>query len=204
MPQGNPKPGEIYKHFKNNYYQIIAVATHSETREKLVIYQALYEPFGVFARPYDMFISDVDHTKYPNVIEKHRFTYRVLNDDLRIIPSSVHSDQNKEVNSSLCDKQCNTNAVSNSSTDQSASSYNSDDEYEGVNKSLLHFLDTDDIGEKYKILDDMRSDITDIMIDNMAASLDVVIPDGDLDERFDHLKYAVRTRSRFENERLRK
>ena len=187
MPQGNPKPGEIYKHFKNNYYQIIAVATHSETREKLVIYQALYEPFGVFARPYDMFISDVDHTKYPNVVEKHRFTYRVMNDDLRITHSSVHADQSNERNNSLYNKQC-----------------ESDDEYEGVSKNLLHFLDTDDIGEKYKILDGMRSDITNIMIDNMAASLDVVIPDGDLDERFDHLKYAVRTRSRFENERLRK
>lgn len=194
MPQGNPKPGEIYRHFKNKYYQIIAVATHSETREKLVIYQALYEPFGVFARPYDMFISDVDHAKYPEVKEKHRFTYQVLNNDSITVPTCQ------------CQKQNDSYTVSDSSlsTSHSFDSSDSEEEYNGVSKNLLHFLDTDDMAEKYKILDDMRSDITDIMIDNMAASLDVVIPDGDLDERFEHLRYAVRTRSRFENERLRK
>ena len=79
------KPGDIVQHFKrellseeekraNKYlYEIVGVATHSETREPMMVYRPLYDDGGMFVRPLDMFLSEVDRGKYPEVTQKYRF-----------------------------------------------------------------------------------------------------------------------------------
>ncbi len=74
--------GDIVRHFKREWvsettseylYKILAFASHTETGERLVIYQGLYPPFKICARPYDMFMSKVDKKKYPNSKQQYRF-----------------------------------------------------------------------------------------------------------------------------------
>ncbi len=78
-----PEPGTIVRHFKretirnpgiNDYlYEIVGLAEHTESKENMMIYRALYGNRKLYARPLDMFMSEVDHNKYPSIQQKYRF-----------------------------------------------------------------------------------------------------------------------------------
>lgn len=176
-----PQSGELYRHFKNKMYQIVAVATHSETKEKLVIYQALYGDYQIYARPLAMFISEVDHAKYPEVKQRYRFE-RVERMEL----------QNAETPKTNCEQK--------PVMDEKQPEINADGE---VNPKLLAFLDADDLERKYEILLTMRDEVDNQLINNMAVTLDVVIPDGDVQMRYEQLKNCIKTKQRYEIERMR-
>ena len=83
------KPGDVVRHFKAEWhpddatmytYQIVGLAEHTETKEPLVIYTPLYnggccgcKKGALYARPAEMFMSEVDREKYPNIKQRFRF-----------------------------------------------------------------------------------------------------------------------------------
>ena len=70
-----------YRHFKGFEVTPLSLATHTETGERMVIYSCdnfdgkshEKDDNGIYARPLDMFLSEVDHKKYPDVKQKYRF-----------------------------------------------------------------------------------------------------------------------------------
>jgi hypothetical protein len=64
----------IYRHFKGNYYIVEDVAFDSETKREMVVYRRLYGDHSLWVRDKEMFLSEVDHEKYPSIEAKYRFT----------------------------------------------------------------------------------------------------------------------------------
>lgn len=187
MPQSSPQIGEVYRHFKGKMYRVQGIATHSETGEALVIYQGLYGGFEVFARPYESFIEKLDHKKYEGVSDQFRFTFVPMATEIGNIENTNSKDDR------VVEKE------QHISEDKIKQKESREDK-----NPLLDFLDTDDFDEKYEILCHISdSDLTDVLIDNLAVTLDVVIPEGPIEQRFSELKTCVRTRKKYESIRLR-
>lgn len=171
-------PGDIYKHFKNKLYQIITIAIHSETGERYVVYQALYDDFNTYIRPYEMFISEVDRIKYPEVTQKYRFEK---------VEKINNSDNAGHVNSFKT-------APEEEKTVESDT---------GVNPILLEFFDKNSLADKIEYLNSVKSKINDRLINDISASLDLTIEEGDVSIRFASLINCLQTMARFECQRLR-
>ena len=91
----NPKAGEVYRHFKGNLYEVLGIAAHTETSEKLVVYRDCNNAERVFARPLDMFMSKVDHIKYPFVRAKYRFTLEAEAVEVEYVVEEVIAEENE-------------------------------------------------------------------------------------------------------------
>ena len=192
-----PQAGEIYQHFKGKLYRIVALATHTETGEQLVIYQALYGEFQVFARPLSMFLEKVDAKKYPDAAGKDRFM-RIPMAEAAAVPQPVPAPSENPVEPRPA-------AMSSESTVESravaASSENSVEPQ--PDPGLLAFLDADSYEEKLEVFASLEGKVDLHMLNAIAASLDLELSEGSLEEQYDTLKSCQMTLERYECNRLR-
>ncbi len=189
-----PESGEWYRDSEQRLYQVVTTAIDSETEEELVVYQALYGGYQVYAGPVGMFLSGEDRARYPQAAQKYRFE-RVERPGRTQRPSG--GEQDNDAACKPADEAVFQDAPVREARD------GSDRAEGGVSPKLMAFFDADDLEDKYHILLSMREEITDHLINNMAVVLDVVIPEGDLDSRYEELKRCIRTRQRYESDRLR-
>lgn len=168
-----PVPGQRYRHFKGNQYQIITIGLHSETGEEMVVYQALYGDYQVYIRPLNMFLDVVDKEKYPEAEQETRFQLITDNSGTPIASE----------NTGTMSKQ----AVNRAGLDEST-----------VSPLLIQFLDADTYTKKLKIFLEMRESIDEIMLTDVAASLDISTGAGTLEEQYASVQYALHTLAKYE------
>lgn len=230
VKRNTPEEGQIYRHFKGSLYRIVTVAVHTEMSEKLVVYQSVEKPERVFARPLDMFMSEVDRLRYPLVRAKYRFTLLVEEtedtDAKEEKPVSVETDdQNegtvsteiKESSETLEEKKQGSEDIekvsdteSESVTEEEHTECNSDDTavYKEDGELVLDpyveaVLDEKEFSKKIENFEMLRGKCTDDMLLNIAISLDVQLEEGSVEEKYAQILKTLRMHEKYESARLR-
>ena len=190
----DPKPGEFYRHFKDKMYQIIAVAVHSETKEKLVIYQALYGEYGVYARPLDMFMSEVDKEKYPDAAQKYRFE-KIEN----------IGELSKSSSLSNCENDGNLYTDEKNISDKVLKDNIQSDKASNIGKNyFIEFLEADSFSDKKGIILANREFISDRELDTMYEIYGLKRQNIDKDIDIADLIGYLDMQQQYEGKRLRK
>lgn len=206
-----PKAQEIYRHFKGNLYQIVTVAKHSETGELLVIYQALYGDFTVYARPLSMFMEKVDRVKYPQETQEYRFELQ----DLSRLPDTALENrqgpapEEEKIKFSRQDslhaaeftvEAEKTGPEKEADTEDAAAV---DGETVPLDPLVVEFLDAGSYEERLNILAGLHHRVTDDMINVMAMAADIEVPSGDIEKRYTELRECLMKLEKYECSRLR-
>ncbi len=178
----NILPGQKYRHFKGNEYEVVCIARHTESEEDLVIYRSLKNPDAVYARPVEMFTSRVDRSLYPDADQEYRF--EPLSENKATTSEPVKTDH------------------SNSSFEKEFVSAGTES-VPGIDPKVMAFLDTDDFEEKFNILSDMNGKVDEKMLNTMAFSVDFEFNDGSVEDKYHELLNCISLRAKFECSRLR-
>lgn len=204
-----PRSGEIYRHFKNKLYQVLAVAQHTETGEKLVVYQALYGAYRIYARPFSMFVGEVDKKKYPQIEQQYRFekvdaeTLDNESDNLKSKaadidkPEAVTNQEPKDKHKS----EPNMNQPSEARDDQELESET--EEVKSLNPLLLPFVEAEDFQVKLEILAAMEGKVGEEDLDILYEALDLPKMTGNIEEQIHSIKQYIEMRKKFDGKRLR-
>lgn len=212
-----PAAGQRYRHFKGNLYQIVGVARDSEDVDNLVVvYQALYGDYGLYVRPLDMFMSEVDHDKYPNATAKYRFervdgtansgeNERANSGEKNLAP--VAKEDEKEEQSINNTENVIMHEIKKDVTSEVFTSpeWEVQENYEGeVRPELIRFLDAETSKERLEVLRQIKSKMDEQLLTNLELSLDLMPDEREtMERRIDLIERNLENRMRFETSRLR-
>ncbi len=200
----NPRPQEMYRHFKGNIYQIRCLAKHSETGEMMVVYQAMYDTFQIYVRPLAMFMEEVDVEKYPDARQQYRFE---LLQDSELVSGSQAAEETisglQAVEETISGLQAVEEPVKESNEGSGGTENAEEMQQLNIDPLVMEFLEADTYEQRLNILAALRSRITDEMINTMAMAVDLEIKEGDVEERYEELRNCLLTFEKYECNRLR-
>lgn len=224
------KAGDIYRHFKGNRYEIVAVAEDCEDGSPQVVYKALYPPYKIYVRPYFDFVEELDRNKYPRAEQKHRFEKEektagerkyfgnlpglgedgkagktILPNQTEKIKSGVEQSESEQSKPEQL-KNDFINAEQTKPEPEKTDRYTESGRISverKVDQKLLLFLNGNTFEEQIAVLKEMRGKITDEMFAVMFASLDFPMPNGDEEARYSALMKRLETMHEFDGKRFR-
>ena len=207
------KAGDIFRHFKGNRYEIVAVATDCEDGSLQVVYKALYPPYSIYVRSYLDFTEELDPQKYPNAKQKYRFQKEEDTGNRSTLGNLPQQEQavRKKAEETLTFKGSEPSKKAETPKTREVEPqvrYVSDVTepigLEGkIDKNLLRFLSGRTYEEQITILKEMKGKITDEMYAIMFGSLDFPMPKGSSEELYGILLKRLETMSEFDGKRFR-
>ncbi len=195
MEQNMPIPGTRYFDREERQYQLMLVADHSKTNEKMAVYQALFGGFEYFTEPLGIFMTE--KTEVSSEIGR-------TGGSKWSRPAVLQTEAANPVQDPIAKPENQKLKTEDSSVCQPVQPHHQTLEEEMANPILLEFLDAETLEEKYQVIKSLGNSITNRLIDDFAVVLDLVIPDGSLDSRYMQLLSSVRTMQKFETNRFRR
>lgn len=210
-----PVAGQIYKHFKGNLYKVLAVAVHTESEEKLVVYQSVDNPDRVFARPLEMFMSDIDRFRYPLIRAKYRFTLvsepeEETDEPLKTKASESETPQPSEdtlagsIPSSEQEEETEPSKieVTEEQSDDDSAVYKDNGELV-IDPYVEGVLDEKEFSRKIEFFEMLRGKCTEDMLTTIAISLDIQLQEGSIEDKYSQILRTLKMHEKYETSRLR-
>lgn len=197
-----PVAGQIYKHFKGNLYKVLAVAVHTESEEKLVVYQSVDNPDRVFARPLEMFMSDIDRFRYPLIRAKYRFTL--------VSEPEVENNGEETKEEETIKETPNEDTKGEDVKDEETEEQSDDDSavYKDNGELVIDpyvegVLDEKEFSKKIEFFEMLRGKCTEDMLTTIAISLDIQLQEGSIEDKYSQILRTLKMHEKYETSRLR-
>lgn len=191
-----PVAGEFYRHFKGKLYQVKMLARHSETGEEMVVYQGMYAPFACWVRPLSLFCSPVDRQKYPDISQKMRFEQVFVSDRQTETEEAAEAADAETVDDATFVR-----AIALGKAEQYLAGKITEQEI--AERGVMQILDASTFHTKRQLMVGLKPYLDKRLLHNIAAALDIVLEEGELEEQFDSLLHCLDTLEHYEGGRLR-
>lgn len=197
-----PVAGQIYKHFKGNLYKVLAVAVHTESEEKLVVYQSVDNPDRVFARPLEMFMSDIDRFRYPLIRAKYRFTLVSEPEEENNGEETKEEETKEETLSEDTRGEDIKDEETEEQSDDDSAVYKDNGELV-IDPYVERVLDEKEFSKKIEFFEMLRGKCTEDMLTTIAISLDIQLQEGSIEDKYSQILRTLKMHEKYETSRLR-